>query len=379
MPGLFLIQANNELVEMQEAAYDSENVLQELIARYPNLLAGDQISSDSPRRWLLIKREMTVPCELQGSGRWSMDHLFLDQDAIPTLIEVKRSTDTRIRREVVGQMLDYAANAVAYWPVEAFRSQFDNQCELDLVDADHKLTEFLADSMSVEDFWQRAKTNLQAGKIRMVFVADQIPPELRRIIEFLNEQLDPAEVLGVEIKQYLGGQGLRTLVPRVVGQTAEAEKKKSVSIERRNWDEHSFYQDCENRNSPEVVTAIRALHQTVSGKASYINYGVGKKDGNIIPRFDDNRGKQQFINFSSGGGVGITLQGHQTEPFSDEATRLELLRRLNEVPGVQIKDTPCPSFKLKEVVQQQGVPQLLEVINWAIQRICRTRAESEIA
>ena len=28
----------------------------------------------------------------------------------PTLVEVKRSSDTRIRREVVGQMLDYAAN-----------------------------------------------------------------------------------------------------------------------------------------------------------------------------------------------------------------------------------------------------------------------------
>jgi len=40
----------------------------------------------------------------------------LDQDAIPTIVEVKRSTDTRIRREVVGQMLGYAANAVVYCP-----------------------------------------------------------------------------------------------------------------------------------------------------------------------------------------------------------------------------------------------------------------------
>jgi hypothetical protein len=31
---------------------------------------------------------------------------------VPTLLEVKRSSDTRIRREVVGQMLDYAANGV---------------------------------------------------------------------------------------------------------------------------------------------------------------------------------------------------------------------------------------------------------------------------
>jgi hypothetical protein len=39
-------------------------------------------------------------------------------------VEVKRSTDTRLRREVVGQMLDYAANAVVYSPVEHLIEHF---------------------------------------------------------------------------------------------------------------------------------------------------------------------------------------------------------------------------------------------------------------
>src|SRR5262249_39244062 len=111
-----------DLVEMREQPYDSEDVLQELIARHPNLLAGDQMDNAAPRRWLLVTREMGVPDEQDGGDRWSLDHLFLDQDAVPTLVEVKRSSDTRVRREVVGQMLDYAANAVVYWPVEAIRS-----------------------------------------------------------------------------------------------------------------------------------------------------------------------------------------------------------------------------------------------------------------
>ena len=66
-----------------------------------------------------------MPSEEGGVLRWSVDHLFLDQDAIPTIVEVKRSRDTRIRREVVGQMLDYAANAVVYWPVETVRAEFE--------------------------------------------------------------------------------------------------------------------------------------------------------------------------------------------------------------------------------------------------------------
>jgi hypothetical protein len=61
----------------------------------------------------------------QSETSRSVDHLFVDQDAVPTLVEVKRSSDTRIRREVVGQMLDYAANAVVYWPLERLRATFE--------------------------------------------------------------------------------------------------------------------------------------------------------------------------------------------------------------------------------------------------------------
>ena len=37
--------------------------------------------------------------------------------------------------------------------------------------------------------------------------------------------MDPAEVYAVEVKQYIG-EGLKTLVPRLVGQTAEAQRRK---------------------------------------------------------------------------------------------------------------------------------------------------------
>lgn len=95
--GIFVIQNDETLVELSERAYDSEDLLQTLLAKYPNLLAGDQIDKESPRRWMLVAREMALASEQDGTGRWSVDHLFLDQDAIPTIVEVKRSTDTRIR------------------------------------------------------------------------------------------------------------------------------------------------------------------------------------------------------------------------------------------------------------------------------------------
>ena len=133
--GIYLVGDNDELVEMSETSYASEDILQELLAKYPNLLAGDQIDSEEPRRWLLVTREMGLPSDDLSGNRWAVDHLFLDQDGIPTLVEVKRGENTQIRREVVGQLLEYAANAVSYWPVDRITAELDRRCEQENIDS----------------------------------------------------------------------------------------------------------------------------------------------------------------------------------------------------------------------------------------------------
>jgi hypothetical protein len=103
--GLFHIDEHGALAAMTETPYAAEDVLPALLERHPDLLAGGQMTPGDPRRWALIAREHGVPDRDEAAGtRWSIDHLFVDQDAVPTLVEVKRSTDTRIRREVVGQL-----------------------------------------------------------------------------------------------------------------------------------------------------------------------------------------------------------------------------------------------------------------------------------
>lgn len=164
---IYVLQDNGQLIAMNEQAYPSEALLQTLLEQYPHLLAGDQINSHEPRKWLLVSREMPIPSSEDGIKHWFVDHLFLDQDAIPTLVEVKRSSDNRIRREVVGQMLDYAANGVVYWPAEQIRNCFETNCETQGLNPDQMLVELLGDDADPEKFWQLVKTNLKAGKIRL--------------------------------------------------------------------------------------------------------------------------------------------------------------------------------------------------------------------
>ena len=198
-----------------------------------------------------------MPDAEDGAGRWSLDHLFLDQDAVPTLVEVKRSSDTRIRREVVGQLIDYAANAVVYWPVETLRAAFESRLEREGRDADAELAAVLGPDADADAYWDQAAANLKAGRIRLVFVADEIPRELRRVVEFLNEQM-AAEVIAIEVKQYVGPDGLRTLVPRVIGQTAAAETRKGPR-EKRQWDEASFLAELEAKRGPDEARVAREL------------------------------------------------------------------------------------------------------------------------
>lgn len=327
--GIFLIQGDGGLVEMTEQPYDSEALLQRLLAEYPSLLSGNQMSPAAPRRWLLVTREAGVASEQDGSQRWSVDHLFLDQDGIPTLIEVKRSADTRIRREVVGQMLDYAANAVVYWPVEQVRAYFATTCQSGGVDPEQTVLDFLQDpEADPERFWVQVKTNLEAQRVRMVFVADVIPPELRRIVEFLNAQMSPAEVLAVEIKQF-AGQGLRTLVPRVMGLTAEAEQKKSAGRPaKRQWDEAQFLEAVAAAGS-EAVAATRGLLAWAQTDAEVVSWGQGKQDGSFLPGIRNNGTACYPIAVYSKGRAEIAFQGLLRQPaFAPGAARRELRDRL---------------------------------------------------
>src|SRR5215467_3553505 len=178
---IFLLGDDGVLTEVSSAPYNAEAELQELLAGHVDLLPGAQINRDSPRRWLLVKREAGIPNHESGGMWWSVDHLLVDQDAVPTFVEVKRASDTRARREVVAQMLDYAANGSAFWQPDQLRAWFES-------DDPEAATEHLVAWLASEDgdpenvaarFWDTVGANLREGTVRLVFVADEIPVTLQ--------------------------------------------------------------------------------------------------------------------------------------------------------------------------------------------------------
>ena len=187
------------LEPLEEEPFALEDELQALIAEHPELLDGEQMRPGDPRRWILITREQGIAETADSPFRWALDHLIIDQDATPTLVEVKRGSNPEVRRTIVGQMLDYAAHAPETWKVDELRRTFENAATESGTDPEEELAKLLqADGTpDVDGFWEKVSTNLDARRIRLLFVADKIPDELARVVEFLNEQMQNIEVLAV--------------------------------------------------------------------------------------------------------------------------------------------------------------------------------------
>jgi len=365
-----LIKDEGVFVAMTEQPYDSEDLLQGILDKYPLLLAGDQINSESPRQWLSLARERGVPDSLDGSDRFSVDNLFVDQDGIITLVEVKRSTDTRLRREVVAQMLDYAAYGVLYWKAEEIRSQFERRCQEANLDPEQEIMEKLGIS-EIDQFWQNVSDNLETGKIRMLFVADQVPNELKRIVEFLNGQMK-AEVLAIEIKQYVG-EGHQTLVPRVVGQTTKAQVIKGGNVPKRKWDEKIFFEELEARRGSNDAAIARKIFEWVNSNGFRVAYGGGQRDGSLFAQYDyDNIPYWTFAMWTSGS-IEMQFQWMRTQPaFGSESKRFELLDKLNAIPGISLPPDRInrrPSFRLELLRDEAVLDRFLAVVKWMVEEI----------
>jgi hypothetical protein len=376
VPSIFLIDNSGGIVEMTDRPYDSEDLLQQLLAKYPSVLAGNQLNTATPVKWLLVEREAGIPGEDGGTDRWSLDHIFIDQDGIPTLVEVKRSTDTRIRREVVGQMLDYAANAVLYWPVETIRLRFEETCRETEADPSAVVAEFLDleegidTSAAIARFWEVVETNLRAGKIRLVFAADVIPPELRRVVEFLNEQMNPAEVLAIEIRQYVG-TGVRTLVPSVIGspkRTAAASGQPAVQ-----WDRESFVAALRERSPADVAVATAVWEWTANYTPDYW-WGQGRRDGSCTPGFT-HKGVRYFpFTMWTSARIEMQFKALRHRSVSAEAVKT-VAEQLNAIPGITITPealTKWPSFDMAAIRDRATLSQFFDAMQWCIGEIRRT-------
>lgn len=344
---------------------DEDRELQTLLSRNYDLLPGEQINPDNPCRWLLVRREMPVPDSGTGANRWSMDFFFLDQDAMPTFVECKRFDDTRSRREVVGQMLDYAANGKNSWSSEHMFDAAAKTASAGPVSLDEAVSQLRpVDGLSVEGFFQRAAEKLRQGEVRLVFFLEEAPNELKSVVEFLNKQMESSEVLLVEARQYVC-EGTRIVTPVLFGYTEQARMiKKAVvgTAARRKWDHDSFFEEAASKLPPSEVAALAKLYERAAAEQCDLNWGTGKENGSYSI-VEASIAKRSLLSAYTDGRLEINF-GWLREPEKAAAARDRMKTLLESSIGLSFGDdyrTRYPGVRASEWVPK--VDELLAALS----------------
>lgn len=239
-----------------ESLYQAEADLQRLIADHPQLLLREP--DDLGQHLYLIQQEHPLRDIQDGSPFFSLDHLFIDQDGVPVLVEVKRSTDTRIRREVMGQMIDYASR-LRTWSAADLRSAAPTSQDIP------------------KTLWPAVENNLKAERMKLIFAADSIPDSLAVLIEFLDRSMGRIEVYGVEIKQYITEDGSVLISSSVVGGSSSLEQR--VMRPSVVWDAESMAAQLEQYGSTDSIPAVSALAAFADEAGLQVEYGRNTKFG----------------------------------------------------------------------------------------------------
>jgi hypothetical protein len=341
MSTIYFVREDGTTETMNRVHCTNEDTeLQALLERNLDLIPGDQIDPDDPRRWLLIKREMPVPDPNTGSDRWSIDFFIVDQDAVPTFVECKRFADTRSRREVVGQMFEYAANGHYYWTSDIIRTYAEETAKK----RDQSLDESLSalhpsNDESIEAFFSRIQENLREGQLRIIFFLEDSPMELRSVVDFLNRQMERSEVLLVEARQYeLNKQ--RVVAPILFGYTEQARQvKRSITVNtpgsRKKWDITSFMAEARSRLGEQQGSTIEAIYKNFQAIGYDFSWGTGANTGsfgikaqNICPR--------SLLTIATNGNMGLNFGWINGSEIAEKA-RDRFAQLLTEKAGIKVQ------------------------------------------
>ncbi len=207
----------------------------------------------------------------------------------------------------------------------------------------------------------------------MIFVADQIPTELQRIVEFLSSQLDPAEVFAVEVKQYVG-QEHKALVPRIVGKTAFARSEGERPA--LQWNAETIADALRTSSRPADAEIFRKILEWTKNRSLRPKWGNGKFAGSFSAMLDHNSDNYWTFAVWTYGAVSIQFGRMLSRPpFDSEDLRLELLGQLNAIPGINIGEdqiTKYPSFPLSTLADNGNLNQFLAAFDWYVEQVRAT-------
>ncbi len=376
MASLWVTSPDGNLIPLETSGYANEKDFQQLLADNPAVLAS-AIDEGDASTWLLIDRELPIKAGETEAGTWTLDHLFISADGRPVLVEVKRSSDPRARREVVAQMLDYAASFAIDWSADQLRVRRERRFIHGGAASKHaemqaEMESFLTATATDEDqLWADVQSNIDAGRIRLLFVADKLSETLVRVIEYLNAQLSSAEVLGIEVRRHAPALSAAPVAyqPVVRGRSSLAAQRKSSA---RGHSREVFDRFVVEHLDVKTLESINVLLEHVVRLGGFPSMGTSERSPTLYVNFPMGEGGAPYwplLLIPRQDKLVVRMRKMRTHPaFADEGDRDALLARVAGAVNSVAQGNPAgaPWVPLSALNEAGVVDKLTEVLAWVI-------------
>jgi hypothetical protein len=215
----------SQLVQVRldgQGTYISEGKLQQLIAESPDVLPLSEIDSEFHGA-IHLCREMRTSAGL-------IDHVLVTKRGHLVLVECKLWRNPQARREVVGQIIDYAACISRYTCSDLQRDvnqrlQTTGDTVFEMVRARYPDVEQIA-------FNDALSRNLRVGRMMLLIVGDGIREGVETIAEYLTKHSGLNFTLGlVELPMFELPEGSIVVTPRsFIGRSSSAENRQTRQL-----------------------------------------------------------------------------------------------------------------------------------------------------
>jgi len=174
--------------------YSDEAELQKIVYERPDLLKSEQQSADI----YSIDREVTVP-----SGR--IDVLDIDKNGTVLIIEVKLNKNLQLRREVLGQLLDYYSDiqGLSYYELNSLTNR--------------KLENIIKKGEFEEETREKIEYNLKNDGIKLMIVTDESNDNLEKILAADKNNIDLIVIQKDDDGKVRSSRGTKRINPKPSG------------------------------------------------------------------------------------------------------------------------------------------------------------------
>lgn len=189
----------------------SEADIQDLIHAHPSCLPIAEIDP--------IFVDPVPVCTELSTPAGAIDNFMVTPSGLPVLVECKLWRNPEARREVVGQILDYAKE-LSRWSVADLQRAVRQRLK---VPGNPLLEKVRAQNLAVDEsrFNDALTLNLRRGRFLLLIVGDGIREGVEALADYLQAHAGLHFTLGlVEYPIYVMPDGGRLIVPRVLARTA---------------------------------------------------------------------------------------------------------------------------------------------------------------